>query len=104
MSRQFDVYSNPLKWGRGDRPFIIIVQHSFFDEYPTRIVAPLVIVAAIRPRPRLNPMVTVDGRDLHFSPTELATISLKHLRNPVTNLESDRDKLIAALDLVFTGI
>ncbi len=71
---------------------------------PTRVVAPLVATAAIRPRLRLNPVVTVEKRELYFSPTELATISLKYLRNPIDNLAADRDRIVAAIDLLLTGI
>jgi toxin CcdB len=104
MSRQFDIYPNPSRAGREDRPFVIVVQHPFFDDMPTRVVGPLVVIGAMRPRLRLNPVVTVENRDFYFSPTELATISLKYLRNPIANLEADRDRIVAAIDLVFTGI
>ena len=104
MSRQFDVYPNPSRTGREDRPFVIVVQHLFFDDMPTRVVAPLVLTRAIRPRLRLNPAVIVEKRDLYFSPTEMFTISLKYLRNPIANLEADRDRIVAAIDLLLTGI
>ena len=104
MSHQFDVFPNPLRAGREHRPYLVDVQHPFFEERATRIVAPLVIAAAILPHDRLNPVVTVQRKDLHFSPTEMFTISLRNLRNPVANLSADRDRLIAAIDLVFTGI
>ncbi|HTT99814.1 MAG TPA: CcdB family protein [Rhizomicrobium sp.] len=104
MSRQFDVFPNPLKAGRESRPYLINIQHPFFEERATRIVAPLVVAAAILPQGRLNPIVTMQHQKLHFSPTEMFTISLRHLRSPVVNLSADRDKLLAAIDLVFTGI
>ncbi|HWA92002.1 MAG TPA: CcdB family protein [Rhizomicrobium sp.] len=104
MNRQFDVFRNPLKGGRGDRPCIVAIQHIFFDDQPTRIVVPLLVASAIRPQGRLNPAVTVDRMQLYFSPTEMFSLSRRFLRDPVANIEGDRDKLIAAIDLVFTGI
>ena len=104
MSHQFDVYPNPSKAGRKDRPFVIVLQHAFFDDMPTRVVAPLVVIGAMLPRRRLNPVVTVDGTGFYFSPTELASISLRYLRAPIANLEADRDRIIAAMDLLLTGI
>lgn len=104
MSRQFDVHANPLKAGREERPYLLDVQHAFWSDRPSRIVIPLVITSAIRPAPRLNPMVTVRGDKFYLSPTEMFTISTKHLRNAVANLEAERYRIISALDLVFTGI
>lgn len=104
MIRQFDVFRNPLKGGHRDRPYIVVVQHAFFDDQPTRIIVPLVLASAVRPQPRLNPAVTVEGTALYFSPTEMFSLSYNFLRTKVANLEADRDKLIAAIDLVFTGI
>ncbi|MBV9991002.1 MAG: CcdB family protein [Alphaproteobacteria bacterium] len=104
MIRQFDVFPNPLKGGGRDRPYVIVIQHPFFDDQPTRIVVPLVVVSAIRPQLRLNPTVTVQRTTLYFSPTEMFSLSHRMLRDSVANLEADRDKLLAAIDLVFTGI
>ncbi len=104
MSRQFDVYPNPSRAGREDRPFVVVVQHLFFDDMPTRVVAPLLVTGAIRPRLRLNPVVTSRRENSISHRPNWPTISLKYLRNPIANLEADRDRLVAALDLVFTGI
>lgn len=104
MIRQFDVFPNPLRAGREDRPYVIAIQHPFFDDQPTRVVVPLVLASAIRPQGRLNPAVTVQRTNLYFSPTEMFSIPLRLLRASVTNLGADRDRLLAAIDLVFTGI
>jgi len=104
MSRQFDAYPNPLKAGREERPYLLVVQHAFWSDRPSRIVIPLVTTSAIRPEPRLNPILIVRGQELYLSPTEMFTISTKYLRNPITNLEAERYRIISALDLVFAGI
>jgi hypothetical protein len=104
MSRQFDVYRYPLKGGRDLRPYLVVVQHAFFEDRLSRVVAPLVVANAIRPEPRLNPQILVLGKPFHLSPTEIFTISVKSLRDHVSNVEADRDRIVAALDLVFTGI
>lgn len=104
MSRQFDVFANPLRAGRADRPYVVVIQHPFHDDQPTRIAVPLVLASAFHPQPRLNPVVTVKGAGLYFSPTEMFALPSRLLREPVANLEANRDRLIAAIDLVFTGI
>lgn len=104
MSRQFDVFENPARNGREQRPYLIVVQHDFFDDRPTRVVVPLVTATAIRPELRLNPIVTVLRENYIVSPTEMVTISVRFLRDPIANLEAERDRIVAALDLVFTGL
>jgi hypothetical protein len=103
MIRQFDVVASPLRRGTEERPYIVIVQ---CDRVQTlsRICAPLVAARFLRPQDRLNPPFTVQGLPCYFHPIELITLPVRALQNPVANLEADRDRIIAALDLVFTGI
>ncbi|MEI9992323.1 MAG: CcdB family protein [Rhizomicrobium sp.] len=104
MTRQFDVYRNPLRGGREQRPYLLVVQHGLFADRPTRVVVPLVVAAAIRPERRLNPSLRVLGKPFYLSPTEIITLPIRHLRDHVDNLESERDRIVAALDVLLTGI
>jgi toxin CcdB len=102
--RQFDVFENPSARGRRERPFLVVVQSDVLSDRRTRVVAPLVALSELQPLARLNPVVEVEGRKFYFHPAELAHISQDMLRDAIANLESERYRLIAALDLVFTGI
>jgi toxin CcdB len=101
---QFDVHANPSRLGREDRPFLLVVQTRFLDHLKTRVCAPLIVEHALRTEPRLNPRLRLTGRDYYLSPTELVTLPVRLLGKPVANLEDYRDRIIAALDLVFLGI
>ena len=101
---QFDVHANPSRMGRHDRPFLIVLQTRFLDHLRTRVCAPLVVQGAIQPQPRLNPFLTVSGQDYYFSPTELVTLPVRMLGKPIENLETQRDRIINALDRVFLGV
>jgi toxin CcdB len=104
MNRQFDVYPNPAKIGREDRPFVVDVQSSRFRDIVTRAVVPLIVRSDVLETPRLTPMFVVNGKQLYFQPLEIAILPTRLLRRPVANLESERYRIISALDLVFTGI
>lgn len=105
MIRQHDVFRNPLRAARDAKPFVVNVQHHLIDRLGTRIVAPLVPWRAVADQPRLYPAIRLVGQCiLYFDPTDLMTVPLRLLRDPVANLEADRDRIVAALDLVFTGI
>ena len=49
-------------------------------------------------------MVQVDDKPFYFDPTDLITLPVRVLRNPVANLAADGFRIAAALDLVFTGV
>ena len=103
MIRQFDVFPNPLRRGKEERPYLIVVQSDRFA-MTSRVCAPLVAERFLRPDGRLNPVFIVAGEKCYLHPVELITLPIHVLRSPVINLESDRYRIIAALDLVFTGI
>ncbi len=54
---------------------------------------------------RLNPVVLVEGNEYWLATHELFAIDQRMLnQGAVANLSNERDAIIAALDIVFTGI
>ena len=104
MIRQFDVFLNPSRRGLEERPYVVVVQCGIWDDVATRICVSLIDERFIRPQRRLNPGFEVNGKRLYFHPIEIVSVPLRLLREPVANLEQYRYHIIAALDLVFTGI
>jgi toxin CcdB len=104
MIRQFDVVHTPVGAGRAVRPFLVSIQHNFLQSSITRVLAPLVVTDSIKAMPRLNPALLVLGTQYLLVPDELVTLGVRQLGNAVANLEADREKIIAALDFVLTGI
>jgi len=103
MIRQFDVIANPLRSNRADIPFLLCVQHYLLDYLTTRLVAPLRRGQPHLPN-RLCPALNVLGNTVFLDPADLYAAPNARLSDPISNLESDRDRIIAALDLVFTGV
>jgi toxin CcdB len=104
MIHQFDVYPNPSKRGRQERPYVIVLQTDRLTSMHTRLVAPLVALSEMNPAPRLNPPFKIEGMTVYFHPAEIAPVPVRLLRIPVANLESERFRIIAAIDLVFTDV
>jgi toxin CcdB len=104
MTRQFDVFPNPSKRGTEERPFVVVVQSNAVADSPGRVSVPLVLKNELHPIRRLNPAFNIVGRLVYFHPLELATIPVRLLRLPIANLERARYEIIAALDLLLTGI
>lgn len=102
---QFDVCRNPDPGSNARIPFVVVLQSDFLDAIENHVVAPLRLKSdnSIVPVIRLNPIVNIDGADYLVRVQDLATVPRRMLKTPITNLSAERDNILAALDLLFTG-
>jgi toxin CcdB len=100
---QFDVHRNPK---RGAFPLLLDVQADLLSSLATRVVVPMTKLdrRSAKPISRLNPTASVDGVTYALVFQELAAIPKAALGERVTSLMGRRVELIAALDLLLTGI
>ena len=102
---QYDVYRNLSSRSGDDTPYLLDVQADLLDELSTRVVVPLIrIEAAGTPLQTLNPVFEIEGQQLVLSVPELSGIALRSLGEKVSNLAARRNDIVAALDLLLTGI
>jgi toxin CcdB len=100
---QFDIHRLPRR--RGGSQLVVDLQAEILDELATRLVAPLrPLKSPDDPVPRLTPVVEVLGDTYFIMVSELAAVRTKELGSPIVNLHQHRDEIIAAIDLLFTGI
>ncbi len=102
---QFDVYQNPNRDTSDAIPFLLDVQADLLDRLATRVVVPL-IVAEEMPlaATQLNPQFKIKGVAVVMSTAELAGLPSRTLGDKIASLKNKRDEIIAALDMLFTGI
>lgn len=103
---QFDVYRNTHSATRTRIPYLLDVQSDLLDSLATRVVVPLCKPGLLKGRlaDRLNPPFEVEGKQMAMLTPELAGVPVKTLGEPVGNLANQRVAIIAALDMVITGI
>ncbi len=103
---QFDVYRNANPATRARVPYLLDVQSDLLDPLATRVVVPLCKPEALKGKlaERLNPVFEVEGRKMAMLTPELAGVSRKILGERIGNLSDERRSIIAALDLLLTGI
>ena len=103
---QFAVHRNQNPATRGTVPFLLDVQSDLIAGLGTRVVIPLYTAAAMKGRTigTLTPPVEVQGKPYVAVTPQLAGISGKELGPQVGDLSSRRGEIIAALDLLITGI
>ena len=100
---QFDVLPNPFG-SRERQPYLVALQSDLLSRnLDTVVVAPLEPSGAEPFADRLNPQVTVGGDSFVLIAQELVTVRKAALGQPRGSLAGDRDKIIAALDVLFTG-
>lgn len=102
---QFDVYENPDRGTRESVPYLVELQSDLLGPMVTRVVAPLFTSESAGPPVRhLMPIFEVEDLEVVMSTAELAGISRSQLGPRVGSLARERDQIIAALDMLFTGI
>jgi len=101
---QFDIVANPFPRSRERQPFLVALQSDLLTRnLDTLVVAPLESAASGTFADRLNPQVEIDGSAFVLITQEIVTVRKSVLGPTHASLASDRDKIIAALDLLFTG-
>jgi toxin CcdB len=103
---QFAVYRNPNPATAGDYPLLVDVQSDLLADLATRVVIPLCPAALLAGRlvKTLMPVVDVTGDGYALLTPQLAGIPRKQLGEAVGSLAASRGEIIAALDLLLTGI
>ena len=101
---QFDVVTNPFPRSRERQPLLVTLQSDVLARaLDTIVVAPLEPKGSGTFADRLNPEVEVDGQAYVLITQEIVTVRKNVLGASRASIAKDRDKVIAALDLLFTG-
>lgn len=98
---QFDIYA--MK--RGEVEFLLDLQDEMLEHLTTRVVAPLALPEKVGAAMKIvNPSILVGGVRYLLLTHLLAAVPLLSLGSPVNSAKAQRDEIVAALDLLFTGI
>jgi toxin CcdB len=102
---QFDVHLNPNSATNTAIPYYLNVQAELLDSLNTRVIVPLVREDETGKSVKgLHLKFKVKGETVVMSTAELAGLPVRALGEKVASLNSKRDEIIAALDLLLTGI
>lgn len=101
--KQFDVVANPFG-SRARQPYLVALQSDpLSHNLDTVVVAPLEPSGTDTFADRLNPQLNVDGNSYVLIAQELVTVRKSALGRARASVAGERDKIIAALDMLFTG-
>ena len=102
---QFDVTRNTNPASSQVIPFFLDVQSDLLGVLSTRVVVPLVLAIEMgKAAQTLNPKFEIEDVAVVMSTAEIAGVPCRALGEKVTSLQGRRGEIIAALNLLFTGI
>lgn len=89
----------------GEIPYLLDVQANLLADLDTRIVVPLIRAAAFgRTAARMHPVFTVDGQRVVMGTHLIAAVHRRSLGTVVGSLWDERDTIVAAIDVLWSGV
>jgi toxin CcdB len=103
---QFTVYKNKNPRSKATYPLLVDAQADLLNELQTRLVIPLTKAPGLTKKPiaRLTPSIDIDGEGYLLMTPQLAGIARSELGAAVGSVADQRSAIIAALDLLITGV
>jgi toxin CcdB len=100
-----DVYPNRDPRTSKSRPYAIDIQSNLLASMPSAVLVPLARMESVEELPilRLNPSIIVGDEKLVMLTQDMAAVLRRTLSAPVSNVASQRDEILAALDFLFSG-
>lgn len=103
---QFDVYRNTDALTNEAYPFFVDVQNDLLSSLKTRVVIPLVLFAhqdSLIPT-NLCPRVEIDEKSYIVLTQLISTVTLDSFEQYECSVYDHRDKIVAAMDCLITGV
>lgn len=102
---QFDVYPNPSASAQHGMPYVVVIQSDLLEALATRLTMPLATEAWAGKTPeKLCPTITVKGERLRALAHYAAPLPTRSLRQAVDNVGLQSSALVAAMDVVLSGV
>ncbi len=96
---QFDVFT-----GASGKGYLLDCQSDLLSDLASRVVVPLLPMDGLPNATRLNPVLAI-GDDMHVMSTQLLfAIPRSRLKGFVANIERERDVIMRAINLLWSGI
>jgi len=101
---QGDVTENPDD-PTGQIPFLLDVQADLLSDLATRVVVPLILATSFGRRARrLHPAFTIAGQEVVMATHLIAAVRQNSVGVRVASLKDQRDAIIAAIDVLRSGV
>ncbi|MCB2261469.1 MAG: CcdB family protein [Candidatus Thiosymbion ectosymbiont of Robbea hypermnestra] len=103
---QFTLYRNEDSSSNEVYPYLIDVQNSLLEDLNSRLVIPLSPYATLNNTnaKKLCPVIHLDGGNFVLLTHQMTSVPKSILKTEVTSLENLRYEILAAIDMLISGI
>ena len=103
---QFSLYENLNHDSKETYPYFVDIQNGLLDSLNTRLVIPLTPLRYLGEKSigNLCPITTVDSDPFVLLTQQMTNVPVAALQSPIGSLDHFRDKIVAAIDFLVTGI
>ena len=103
---QFTLYENQNPDSREAYPYFVDIQNTLLGSLNTRLVIPLTPLKYLDDTNigNLCPTTTLDGNQFVLLTHQMTNVPVSALQSEIGSLEHLRDKIVAAIDFLVTGI
>lgn len=103
---QFTVYRNANPATKAAVPYLLNVQNDLLEDLGTRVVVPLYPASTMKGKTlrTLTPVFEIEGKSFAMMTPQIAGIPKQSLGTVAADFSANRDEIVAALDLLITGI
>lgn len=103
MTQQFAVYRNAR--GRESYPYLLVVQHPLLGHLASRVVVPFMALRKFGTAvSRLNPVFVLEDEEMVLVTHLIGSVPSSSLSRRVADLSARRSDIIAAIDVLFSGV
>ncbi|MEA2736995.1 MAG: toxin CcdB [Acetobacteraceae bacterium] len=101
---QCDVHRNADD-ASGQIPYLLDIQANLLSDLQTRVVVPLIRADSFgRKAARLHPRFIIDGQDVIMATHLIAAVRKQTLGVAVASLRDERDIVLDAIDVLWSGV
>lgn len=103
---QFALHKNKDKSSAGTYPYFVDVQSDLLNNLNTRLVIPLTPIKLLDTKApsHLCPTIHIDEGDFVMLTQQMTSVPVQILTDPINDLSTFRNEIIAAIDFLITGI
>lgn len=103
---QFTLYRNEDSSTNETYPYFVDVQNSLLEDLNSRLVIPLSLHATLNntDAKRLCPVIRLDNGSFVLLTHQMTSVPKSILKTKVTSLENFRYEILAAIDMLISGI
>ena len=104
MAQQYDIVENLNAASRKAYPYLIVLQHNRAETVSTIVTAPVAPWSDPLATSRMHPEIAINGERYVVLVEQLAAVPRRALGRAISSADADDYEIIAALDMLFTGI